>query len=112
MIAGLSQFAPLHGAEFHLRPPGTSVYGYASVLCELARVRESRQQKVEVDQSCPGPPGREYALDHVIPGEARPPEPSAERVLRPDIVARKDLEPPETAEKDVFEPEPLERVDA
>src|SRR5438094_6444547 len=69
---------------------------------DLARFRESRQQEVEVDQSCPGPPAREGVLDHVIPMKARPPEPSTQRVLRPDIVAWKDLMPPEPSEEDVL----------
>src|SRR5438094_1562940 len=57
---------------------------------------------MEVDQSRPGPPRRECALDHVIPGETRPPEPSAERFLRPDVVAREDLEPADPPEEDVL----------
>jgi len=69
---------------------------------DLARFSESRQQEVEVDQSCPGPPGRECVLDHVIPMKARPPEPSAQHVLRPDIVAWEDLEPSEPSEENVL----------
>src|SRR2546422_4578734 len=56
----------------------------------------------KVDQSCPGPPGRECVLDHVIPMKARPPEPSAQHVLRPDIVAWEDLEPSEPSEENVL----------